>query len=190
MSALDVLVRTLPTPNPQAIKFVSNFPIKNQGKATFENNEDPQGVRLAEDLFSIDGVKQLHMFENVVTVTFAEDADESKLKEAVTSVLKTRLPVHDPDFILEAERKRDRSHLSPELQEIEKILDETIRPALQGDGGDIEVIALEDHVLKVMYQGACGTCPSSMYGTLEAIKGILQDQYDPDIDVQAINEGY
>ena len=44
-------------------------------------------------------------------------------------------------------------------------------------------MSYEDHVLVVKYQGACGTCPSSATGTLEAIKGILRDEYDPEIEV-------
>jgi NFU1 iron-sulfur cluster scaffold homolog, mitochondrial len=54
---------------------------------------------------------------------------------------------------------------------------------LQGDGGDIEVIALNGKELQVRYQGACGTCPSSTSATLEAIQGILQEQFDPEIQI-------
>lgn len=189
MSDLDVLVRTLPTPNPNAVKFISNYPIKNEGKATFEDPQQTQGILLADALFAVKGVRQLHMFENVVTVTFDEDIDFLEAKDDVVSVLKTRLIVHNPDFVLEAERQRkDRTLLPDDIREIEEILDETIRPALQGDGGDLDVISYKDHVLEVMYQGACGTCPSSMLGTLEAIKGILREQFDPEIDVVAINQ--
>ena len=76
-----------------------------------------------------------------------------------------------------------RQNLSPELQKIEEILDRTIRPGLQGDGGDIEIIKFEENKVYVMYQGACGTCPSSTTGTLMAIEGILKDEYDPAIEV-------
>jgi Fe-S cluster biogenesis protein NfuA len=41
---------------------------------------------------------------------------------------------------------------------IEKAL-ETIRPALQADGGDIELVAVEGGVVKVRLRGACGSCP-------------------------------
>ncbi len=181
----DVLVRTLPTPNPQAIKFVVNKAIKETGKATFEGPDDTKGLRLAEDLFAVSGVIQLHMFENVVTVTYAEEADPQQLKDNVIAVLKSRLPVHDPSFVLEEEKKKDRSQLSPELQQIEEILDRTIRPALQADGGDLDALDYdnEEKILEVRYQGACGSCPSSMFGTLEAIRGILKDEFDPEIEI-------
>jgi Fe-S cluster biogenesis protein NfuA len=69
------------------------------------------------------------------------------------------------------------------MRRIEQILDETVRMHLQGDGGDIEVLKYENHQLEVRYQGACGTCPSSVGGTLEAIQGILRDQFDPELIV-------
>lgn len=181
---VDILVRVQPTPNPNALKFVVNVPVKAQGKATFSRPSEAVGIRLAEDLFAISDVRQLHFFENVVTVTYAEGTDVDTLRLEVQAVLQSRLPVHDPHFLMEEERKRaDRSKLPPEIQAIEEILDNTVRMYLQGDGGDIQVVALKGNQLEVRYEGACGTCPSSTSATLEAIQGILRDQFDPDIEV-------
>lgn len=192
MTDLDVLVRVMPTPNPQALKFVSNHAFKLTGKATFSSPEEAEGFKLLEELFRLPEVSQLYLFENVLTVTFTDDVDPFELSDNVIAVIRTRLPLHNPDFQMEEEKKKDRSHLSPELQEIEAILDKTIRPALQGDGGDIEVTDYdpESKTLEVLYQGACGTCPSSMFGTLEAIRGILQEEFDPQIDIAISDSAY
>jgi len=180
----DILVRVQPTPNPNALKFVVNVPVKSTGKATFSKPSEALGVPLAQDLFNLPEVRQLHFFENVVTVTYSEDAEVDTLRLEVTALLQRRLPVHDPNFLIEEERKKvDRSNISPELQKIEEILDKTVRMYLQGDGGDIDVVALKDHQLEVRYQGACGTCPSSTSATLDAIQGILREQFDPDLEV-------
>lgn len=45
-------------------------------------------------------------------------------------------------------------------ERIEKAL-ESIRPALQADGGDVEFVAVEGNVVKVKLTGACGSCPMS-----------------------------
>jgi NFU1 iron-sulfur cluster scaffold homolog, mitochondrial len=183
----EILIRVLPTPNPNALKFVVNRPIKSKGSATFARPSEALGVRLAEDLFRIDGVRQLYFFENVITVTHAEDADIDTMRLEIQSVLQTRLPVHDASFLTDAERKKaEKPQLEGDLKEIDEILDETVRTFLQGDGGDIEVVSYKDHVLEVRYQGACGTCPSSMTGTLEAIQGILQQQFDPEIKIVTV----
>ncbi len=43
---------------------------------------------------------------------------------------------------------------------VEKSLDK-IRPALQADGGDVELIEVKEGVVKVKLTGACGGCPMS-----------------------------
>ena len=64
----------------------------------------------------------------------------------------------------------------PTIIKIEEILDRTVRPGLQADGGDLEVMSFENDEVKISYQGACGGCPSAMTGTLSAIENILQQE--------------
>jgi NFU1 iron-sulfur cluster scaffold homolog, mitochondrial len=185
MLSYEVLVRIMNTPNPHAFKFIVNCALKNSGKATFNNLEEASGIIMIESLFSLPEVLQVHVFDNVMTVTFKEGAPVEKLVGDVEAILKTRLPVHDPDFLMPSEReaKVKKTHLSPEMQQIDEILDRTIRPGLQADGGDLDILSYENHVLTINYQGACGTCPSSMYGTLDAIQSILQNEFDPALQV-------
>jgi Fe-S cluster biogenesis protein NfuA len=178
LGAEDVLVRTQLTPNPYALKFVINAPVKTDGKATFSSSVEAEGLPLVYNLFLVDGVKQVHLFQNTITVTHTGELESGDLAEQVISVIKTRLAVHDPGFGEPAPTAtvKDRSHRSAEIQAVEEILDRTIRPGLQADGGDIEVMSLENNELKILYQGACGGCPSSMMGTLDAIQGILRQE--------------
>jgi Fe-S cluster biogenesis protein NfuA len=173
----DILVRTQMTPNPYALKFVINQAVKNEGKATFSSVIEAEG--LVYNLFLIDGVKQIHLFQNTITVTHTGELEAGDLAEQVIAVIRSRLVVHDTDFKMPGDpvaAPKDRSNLSPELQAIEEILDRTIRPGLQADGGDIDVISFTNNELKILYQGACGGCPSSMMGTLDAIQGILRQE--------------
>ena len=79
--------------------------------------------------------------------------------------------------------------LSPEDQQrlgaINLLLDEQIRPALQNDGGDLHVVGLDGNQLSVHYKGACGTCPSSISGTLRGIENLVRS-IEPDIEVVAV----
>ncbi|HIE34205.1 MAG TPA: NifU family protein [Candidatus Altiarchaeales archaeon] len=45
-------------------------------------------------------------------------------------------------------------------EKVEEVLGK-IRPALQADGGDIELVAVKDNVVKVKLQGTCAGCPMS-----------------------------
>ncbi len=176
MSTEDILIRTLPTPNPWAIKFVINAPFKETGKATFNSPAECEDLPLVRDLFFIEGVKQVHLFQNTLTVTQTGELEYDDLEQKVNAVIVSRYPMHNPKFGEEAKIKpRPRSD-DPQIQMIEEILDRTIRPGLQADGGDVEVVSLENNELKIVYQGACGGCPSSMMGTLDAIQGILRNE--------------
>jgi Fe-S cluster biogenesis protein NfuA len=180
---MNLIIRVQATPNPNAWKFVMNKPVLNEGKMTYSSIEEAKPSLLASALFQIEGVRQIHFFQNVITVTHTFDAEIDRLQEEVKAVITTRLPMHDPRVTIVDEKKILRQGLSPELQQIEEILDETVRPGLQGDGGDIEIIKFEENRLYVMYQGACGTCPSSSTGTLLAIEGILRERFNPQIEV-------
>ncbi len=180
----DILIRVLPTPNPNAWKFVINKPVLNEGKATFAVASEALGLKLVEDLFDVVGVSQIHLFTNVITITCKDGTDSERFKEEASAVIQTRMWLHDPNYNQQEQKKQSgRQNHTPEMNKIEEILDMTIRPGLQGDGGDIEIVALEGKRLIVRYQGACGTCPSAMSGTLMAIEGILHDEYDPELEV-------
>lgn len=179
----SIQIQVQPTPNPYAFKFIVDRPVKVDGKATFANRDEAEGIPLVESLFMITGVRQVHLFQNTITVTHVGDLDDESLQRQTETVLLTRLPIHNPNFEIKAEANRnrppvDRSNLSPDLQKIEEILDRTIRPGLQADGGDIEVLRFENNEVVVLYQGACGGCPSSLMGTLDAIQSILQHEMD------------
>ena len=101
------------------------------------------------------------------------------------TIIIDKIENHDIEFedFLDQNKKKE---LSPELSEIDQILENTIRPGLQADGGDIELIDLDNNILTLKYLGACDSCPSAMTGTLEAIRSILHDQYNEDLEVIAI----
>lgn len=172
-----------PTPNPNALKFILNYPVKNEGNSTYKSPSECGENKLALELFKVRGIDQLHFFENVIAITKFSYEDWSNVEVGVTKVLKEMMPTHNPNYNDPNPEADRRKNLSPELQQIEMILDKTIRPGLQGDGGDIQALTYQDNILMVKYQGACGTCPSSTTGTLEAIKAILRDELNPEIEV-------
>lgn len=181
MHQIEIVVQ--PTPNPNALKFILNQEVKHDGKATFKSAMDCKDVPLALALFDLRGVDQIHFFQNVVTVSKFSFEDWEHLEPAIQTTLENMAPDHDPNFTQHDPAAERRAALSPEMQQIEEILDKRIRPGLQGDGGDLLVKDYKDNVLLIKYQGSCGTCPSSTMGTLEAIRAILRDEFNPDIEV-------
>lgn len=188
ISSDDVLVRAQLTPNPRALKFIVNHALKKQGKVSYRNAEEADGITLVTDIFSIEGVIQVFLFQNTLTVSHDGSIENDELRDSVEAIVKTRLPIHNPDFLTPEEKKTlekqaKKKDLPPELKEIEEILDRTIRPGLQADGGDLEVLEYSHPELYISFEGACGNCPSSLMGTLQAIQNILQMEYKEDIQV-------
>ena len=196
-SKLHVL-RVQPTPNPNAFQFVINTPIVAAGTKTFENADDAKGDSLAEALFQIYGVENIYLKENFVTVTKSETIGWHTVFEKIGETIEEKIHYYDilgekeiakskPETILEKFHKEDFPSCNTKEKTliIEAVLDQAIRPALANDGGGVDVLGIEGNVIKVHYQGACGTCPSSTTGTLSYIETFLKDTLHPDLTVQA-----
>jgi Fe-S cluster biogenesis protein NfuA len=69
-------------------------------------------------------------------------------------------------------------------QKLLDIINTSIRPLLNRDGGDLKPLSFKDNVLTISYQGACGCCPHAAMGTLKFIEKMLKEQYDPKITVK------
>ncbi|MBI2602631.1 MAG: NifU family protein [Deltaproteobacteria bacterium] len=180
------------TPNPRARKYVVNYDLKTEGKVTYKSRSECAHLPLGQALFTIPGVQQIHFFENVATVTQDGNREWADFDQQVQEAIIAHIDKHDPKFpdSIEKEKEKEKEkpkNWSPVMQKIDEILDEMIRPSLQMDGGDIEVVDLEENILTLRYMGACGGCPTSMSGTLEAIRGILKDEIHQDLEIVAID---
>ncbi|MDE0268204.1 MAG: NifU family protein [Acidimicrobiaceae bacterium] len=72
--------------------------------------------------------------------------------------------------------------------EVEQII-EIIRPAIQADQGDIELIEVDEAtgVVTVELQGACVTCPASTQTLKAGIERILKDRVEGITEVVEVN---
>ncbi len=172
------------TPNPNAYKFIVSDYVTTGGKAGFKDQSECDHVPLAHDLLGIAGVAQVHLFENVITVTQDGARDWGQLAEEVERLIVKLLPQHNPDFALTKPKNRDA--VSADVRAVEEILDRTIRPALQSDGGDVEVVEVDGSIVTIHYEGACGSCPSSQAGTLHAITSFLREEWNPAVEVVTV----
>ncbi len=66
-----------------------------------------------------------------------------------------------------------------DMERIKSVL-EKIRPALQADGGDVELVEVTDSVVKVRLKGACSGCPMSTMTLKSGIERILK-QHVPEV---------
>lgn len=69
---------------------------------------------------------------------------------------------------------------------VRKLLDTEIRPYVQADGGDIELLAVEGNTVKVRLLGACVTCPSSLVTLKQGVQTRLQARISKDLIVEEV----
>ena len=177
------------TPNPNAMKFILKEPLTWGITRSYENAGAAKDDPLAAALFEIEHVTNVFYVDRWITITQDGDADWQELTRTVAKPIRAAPAADAQSVSTLAAATTAIAGLSPEdqqrLDKINALLDEQIRPYLQGDGGDLHVIGLEGNKLSVHYQGACGTCPSSISGTLTSIANLLRS-IEPGIDVVAI----
>ena len=71
------------------------------------------------------------------------------------------------------------------IARIQEVIDKEIRPSLQKDGGDIELIDLDGSRVKIAFRGLCMSCPSSSL-TKSGIESKLKELVHPDLSVEEV----
>jgi len=176
------------TPNPNAKKFILKEPLTWGIAHSYDNAAQAEADLLAASIFDIEHVTNVFYVDHWLTVTQDGGADWQDLLRRVAERIRAAPAANEQSARLTA-NITPIADLSPDDQQrlymINGLLDEQIRPYLQGDGGDLHVLGLEGNRLTVHYQGACGSCPSSMSGTLVSIEHMLKT-IEPDIEVVAV----
>ncbi len=75
---------------------------------------------------------------------------------------------------------------SSDLVQIEEILNE-MRPNIQMDGGDIELVSFKEGVVSVRLKGACVTCPLSLYTLKMGIEERLKEKLSDVVEVLSVD---
>lgn len=60
-------------------------------------------------------------------------------------------------------------------ERVQEVLDK-LRPFIQRDGGDVELVEIEDGIVRVRLLGACGSCPSSTITLKAGIERALMEE--------------
>jgi NFU1 iron-sulfur cluster scaffold homolog, mitochondrial len=178
------------TPNPNAVKFILKEPVSHGTSHSFKSAVDAEDDILAKSLFDIDEVVSVFYMDKMITV---EKTDEAEWDELLPNLA---VPIRAAEAVKSSNGNGSAAKAvggaiaaalsdDPVIAQINELLDERIRPYLASDGGWLEVVSLEDKTLNIRYEGACGSCPSSLTGTLMAIENMIKEEIDPEIEVVA-----
>ncbi len=188
------------TPNPNTMKFVANrWLVTNDKSYEILANQRVGGPSLlAEKLFNFPFINGVFIAGNFVTITKSDAIEWTdvvmELREFIKEYLNTDGMVVIREEFLNVEEKEEEVELEKSTKDftdfekrISEILDEYIKPAVESDGGAIELDSFDDGVVKVVLKGSCSGCPSSTATLKGGIESLLKNMLPEVKEVEAIN---
>lgn len=195
------------TPNPNTMKFVSNrWLVTNDKSYEILANQRVGGPSpLAEKLFNFPFINGVFIASNFVTLTKSDLIEWQdvvmELRDFITEYLNAEDGVVIREEFLNAPKEttvnetasdntattKEAKNFTDFEQKIVEILDEYIKPAVESDGGAIELDSYKDGVVKVVLKGSCSGCPSSTMTLKAGIEQMLKNMLPEVQSVEAIN---
>jgi|SRR5699024_5710144 len=183
-----VLLYTERTPNPEALKYVTNTMLF-RGTADFQEEDLAKEYSpMATELFEFPYVKGVYISNNFVTVTkelnYGWEDIMLQIKNFIKEYIESGKTIIDASFeayLAEQEalrrEKEGAAYTGDEgeiVARIKELIETYVKPAVATDGGNIEFESFEDGVVSVLLQGACSGCPSSLVTLKAGIEGMLK----------------
>ncbi len=183
------------TPNPSVIKFVSEHQLID-GFLELKSLQEAEKVPLAKKLFEeFSFVKEVFINDNFISITKTDDVSweeiTQKIQDFLSDFIKNGELVSKIEGIQQNASKSVANKKFTETEEkINAILQEYVTPAIENDGGRISLIEFDEETktAKMLLQGACSGCPSSVVTLKNGIESILKN-FLPNVveNVEAVN---
>lgn len=178
----QVNIYTERVPNPNSMKFVMNFMLS-KDENLIRDYADVSATAdspLAEALFGFGYVKRVFITKNFITITKDEGIEWEDILSELKSYIKKYIDEGGEVLLGQDEddepAKTEIENDSVTVRQIKDILEEYIRPAVEGDGGAIMFHSFDEHTgsVKVLLQGSCSGCPSSTITLKAGIENLLR----------------
>lgn len=183
-----MFIQTEATPNPATLMFLPGQSVAGATPADFRSADDAARSPLASALFEIDGVREVFLGTDFVSVT-KDDRDWGQIKPIVLGALMEHFVSGAPVFADGGASDEEDEFFAPEhaetVDEIKDLIETRVRPAVASDGGDIRFRGFRDGTVYLSMKGACSGCPSSTATLKHGIENLLK-HFVP--DVQAVEQ--
>ena len=179
------------TPNPNAIKFLSENVISEIGTKEFQKNKINEiKNNFVRSLLNIEGVELILFSDNFLSVKKEEKANWESIKPSVISSLNHYFEKNKKPILLKKEQTnqstKNEKNSDEIINQINEVLETKIRPAVAKDGGDIKFVSFEKGVVKVELKGSCSGCPSSTMTLKKGVQNLLKHYVKGVESVEAI----
>jgi len=154
-----------------------------------ELTQSPLAMRLFE---AFDWLDQVFFMNNFVTLTRNSDVDWYELISEVKPFLLTFFEENNPVFTFANEAEMQAAIEGPigeteTERQIIQLLDEYVRPAVEGDGGAITFRSFQEGIVELELRGSCSGCPSSVLTLKQGIQNLLTRMVPEVKEVVAVN---
>jgi len=186
-----MFIETEVTPNPDTLKFLPGRAVLEVGTANFTDPDGAEASPLAVAMFALTGVGGVFLGHDFVTITKTHDTEWGELKPNVLAGLMQFFA--SGEIVLNQGAEADAGGFDDDeadadiIEQIKTLLDEKIRPAVAGDGGDIVYRGFKEGIVYLQMQGACAGCPSSTITLKHGIENLLKYYVPEVLDVRAVD---
>ena len=181
-------IETEITPNPETLKFIVGNEYIFQTNIEIKNEKEAKRFKFSRDFFQLKGVQRIFIGENFVSVTKEKDVTWNYLKTKVLTFMLDYISsnkiIIEKQVIKKILKKNKKNKIS---NDIEKIIDEKVRPAVARDGGDIIFENFDKGIVYLTLRGACAGCPSSTATLKQGIENLLKHYFPEVKEVRALN---
>ena len=174
-----VSIYTEMTPNPETMKFVANK-LLYPGKSIDFPDESAAGPSpLAKELFAFPFIRSVFIASNFVTLSKTIDTHWDDVIPAIRDFLKEYLEegkavINEDQIIIKKETDTINAGDEDVVVRIKELLENYVKPAVEMDGGAISFKGFDNGTVKLMLQGSCSGCPSSMITLKSGIEGMMK----------------
>ena len=166
-----MFVQTEITPNPNSLKFLPGKIVSNHG--SFEiTKKDQTNNDLVKSLLSVNGVEGIFLGKDFISINKYDDTPWDEIKHIVISLINDFYS-SGKECVVDKDLNESNENLQEIEQQIVKILNEKIRPAVAKDGGDIKFKEFKNGIVRVQLQGSCSGCPSSTMTLKQGVQNLL-----------------
>ena len=164
------------TPNPNALKFLSEKKISSVGTQEFQKaNIKKINNYFIKNLLNLDGVELVLVSENFLSVKKNEKISWDSLKPSIVSSLNDYFQKNEEPILSTIGKAKPEQKIEDNktIDQINDILSTKIRPAAARDGGDITFKSFKDGIVTVELKGSCSGCPSSTATLKQGVQNLL-----------------
>ena len=182
------MIYTETTPNPDSLKFLSEKTISTSGTEEFQKEQkDKVVIPFVKELLDFKGVELILLSEKFLSVKKTKEVSWSELKPMVISHLNDYFAKNNEPILNDKKKSANNANNNSEIvNKIMEVLDTKIRPAVARDGGDIKFVSFENGVVKVLLQGSCSGCPSSLMTLKQGVQNLLKHYVNEVNTVEAV----